>query len=102
VIERLNKDFVSTMSIIDDVTKRADSGDAVAQQLVKNWKYPVEMMFLTPNGQLVSKINSFEDFPGVHQDVSAPPGKGKQRPPVDERAHVNAFLKHLADHFGGD
>jgi hypothetical protein len=99
VINRLNKSFVSTSVIIDDVEKRAESGDELAKQLAAHWQYPLELMFLTPDGKLVSKLNSFEDFPGVHPDVSAPP-KGKHVPMEHERSHIDLFLKHVADHFG--
>jgi hypothetical protein len=57
------------------------------------------MMFLTPAGTVVSKLNSYKDFPGVHPDVVAPPKKQHvQR--EDERSHTDIFLKHLAMHFG--
>jgi hypothetical protein len=99
VINRLNKRFVSTSIIIDDVQKRAESGDELAQRLAAHWEYPLEMMFLTPDGKLVSKLNSFKDFPGVHPDVSAPP-KGMHVPVEHERSHIELFLKQVADHFG--
>jgi hypothetical protein len=52
-------------------------------------------MFLKTDGSLISKLNSFQDFPGVHPDVAAPPEK--QRVEVaNDRAHIDAFLKHLA------
>ena len=101
VINRLNKSFVSTASIIDDVEKRAESGDPLAQQLAAHWQYPLEMMFLTPAGTLVSKLNSFKDFPGVHPDVAAPP-KGEHGRMAHERSHIDVFLKHVADHFGNE
>jgi hypothetical protein len=75
VINRLNRRFVSTSMIIDDVHKRAKGGDGLAQLLAAHWEYPLEMMFLTPDGKLVSKLNSFKDFPGVHPDVAGPPAQ---------------------------
>ena len=75
VITRLNKDFVSTSIIIDDLEKRAADGDELAKKLAAEWVYPVEMMFLMPDCTVVSKLNSYKDFPGMHPDVSAPPGK---------------------------
>ena len=96
VIKRLKKDFVCTAIIIDDVNKRAEAGDELARQLAAHWKYPVEMIFLTPACRLVSKLNSYADFPGAHPDVVAP---GSQVPVEDERAHVDAFLRHVDRHF---
>ena len=84
--------------IIDDVNKRAENGDELAKALAANWKYPLEMMFLTPQCKLISRLNSFDDFQGVHPDVVAPPRH--QNVPMDhERSHVDAFLKHVSAHF---
>jgi hypothetical protein len=95
VINQLNKNFVCTTIVIDDAKKRSEAGDELAKQLSTHWHYPLEIMFLKPDGSLISKLNSFQDFPGVHPDVAAPPEK--QRVEVaNERAHIDAFLKHLA------
>jgi hypothetical protein len=99
VITRLNKRFACTSIIIDDVEKRAARGDELAKQLVAHWEYPVEMMFLTPAGALVAKLNSFKDFPGMHPDVSAPPGK-RHVAGEDEHSHRTIFLNQVALHFG--
>jgi hypothetical protein len=99
VIHRLNKGFVCTSIIIDDVQKRAKTGDELAKQLAAHWEYPVEMMFLTPDCRLVSKLNSFENFPGVHPDVVAPP-RAEHVSVQHERAHIDVFLRHMANHFG--
>lgn len=98
VISRLNANFVCTTVIINDVKQRAAAGDELAKQLQAHWTYPLEMMFLRPDGGLISKLNSFKDFPGVHADVAAPPGKPRVEV-ANERAHAEAFLKHLAEHF---
>jgi hypothetical protein len=98
VISRLNRSFVCTSVIIDDVTKRAKSGDELARHLVTHYEYPFEMMFLTPGCKLVLKMNSFKDFPGLHPDVSAPPGK--QHVTNETRTNIGIFLKQMADHFG--
>ena len=84
--------------------KRAESGDELAKQLVNHWEYPVEMMFLSPSSAstkctLVSKLNSFKDFPGVRRDVVAPPKK-QHVELEDANSHREIFLKHLARHFG--
>jgi len=99
VITRLNSSFVNTTIIIDDLEKRAAHGDALAQHLVAQWEYPVEMVFLTPTCKLVSKLNSFKDFPGMHPDVSAPPGN-RHKAADQEHSHTNIFLNHVVLHFG--
>lgn len=98
VIRRLNERFVCTTVLINDVRKFADQGDALAKRLATEWTYPLEMMFLRPDGTLVYKLNSFKDFPGVHPDVAAPPGKERVELP-DERTRVEAFLKQLDERF---
>ena len=99
VIHRLNNHFICTSTIIDDVQKRAAQGDELAKLLAAQWEYPVEMMFLTPTGSVVSKLNSYRDFPGVHPDVVSPPKKQNvQR--EDEHSHTDIFLKHVSMHFG--
>jgi hypothetical protein len=102
VIDLLNRDFVSTTIIIDDAEKRAANGDPLAKELAAQWQYPLEMIFLTPAGKPVSKLNSFQDFPGVHPDVVAPPKTQDlpgAKPRMDEHSHRDIFLKHLARYF---
>ena len=98
MIARLNEGFVCTSLIIDEVNTRAENGDELAKTLAANWRYPLEMMFLTPQGELISRMNSFEDFPGAHPDVGAPPGH-QIVPMQKERTHVDAFLRHVSEHF---
>ena len=99
VISRLNKGFVCTTILIDDLEKRAATGDALAKQLTAEWEYPVEMMFVTRQGAVAAKLNSYKDFPGMHPDVSAPPGK-RFAVQGDEQAHSTVFLNCIAQHFG--
>jgi hypothetical protein len=99
VIARLNKSFVCTSMIIDDVNKLAQAGDELAKALAADWQYPLEMMFLSPECKLISKLNSFADFPGVHPDVAGP-NRGRHPVPLtDERSHVDTFLRHVSKHF---
>ena len=98
VIARLNQEYVCTSIIIDDLEKRAAHGDAFAKRLASYWEYPVEFLFVTAEGELVSKMNSFKDFPGMHPDVSAPPGK-RFTAQDEEHSHRTVFLKHLDAHF---
>jgi hypothetical protein len=48
---------------------------------------------------LVSKLNSYQDFPGVHPDVVSPPKKQHVQREGD-RSHTEIFLKHILRHFG--
>jgi len=97
VIRRLNENFVCTTVLIHDARRLADQGDELAKELVAQWTYPLEMMFLRTDGSLISKLNSFKDFPGVHPDVAAPPGR-ERVVVANERAHVDIFLRHLEEH----
>ena len=99
IISCLNKEFVSTSIIIDDLEKKAAAGDELAKHMRAEWVYPVELMFLTPAGKLVSKMNSYKDFPGMHPDVAAPPGH-RHAARGNEHSHSEVFLTHLARHFG--
>jgi hypothetical protein len=90
---------VCTSIIIDDLKMRAAAGDPLAKRLEGEWVYPLEMFFLTPSGVLISKLNSFKDFPGVHPDVAAPPQRAHQAM-TNEHLHKDVFLNHLARHFG--
>jgi hypothetical protein len=99
VVTLLNKRFACSLIIIDDLEKRAARGDEFAKRLVAQWEYPVEMVFVTPAGKLIAKLNSFKDFPGMHPDVAAPPSQ-THVPALDEHAHRNLFLKQVAAHFG--
>lgn len=96
---RLNQGFVCTSIIIDDLKKHAEGSDPLAKLLVSEWVYPLEILFLTPSGALVSKLNSFEDFPGMHPDVAAPPQR-RHQVMQKEHTHKDVFLNHLALHFG--
>ena len=101
VINRLNKEFVNTTIIIDDLEKWAAKGDELAKRLSSQWEYPVELILATPDGRPVSKLNSFKDFPGMHPDVSAPPGN-QHHGMAGEQTHSEIFLKQLDLHFSKD
>ena len=95
VIDEINENFVSTWIIIDDANKLAERGDPLAKTLASNWEYPIDIMFLTPEGKVVSKLNSFKDFKDVHPDVAAPPGKEKLPADAARPSHVEVFLRHV-------
>jgi hypothetical protein len=94
VIDEVNRRFISTSIILNDATTLAAKGNALARTITKNWNYPVDIMFLTPDGELMSKLNSFEDFGEPHPDVFIAP---KVRPPgAVKRSHAEIFLEHIA------
>ena len=94
VIDEVNRRFVSTTTIFDDASKLAAKGNGLARTIAKNWNYPVDIMFLTSDGELMGKLNSFEDFPDVHPDVFIAP---KALPPgTVKRSHREIFLEHIA------
>ena len=98
VIERLNQDFVCTWGLVSDVNELAQKGHPLAKTMAATWEYPVELMFLSPHGELISSLNSYKNFPRVHPEVSVPPGKGKKRAGGDP-THTEVFLEHLDEHF---
>ena len=97
VIAQLNKRFISTTILIDDLEARAKSGDEFAKRVAAEWEYPVEFIFLSPEGKPLSKLNSFKDFPGMHPDVSAPPGKEHW---ATKETHSDRFLNAIDRSYG--
>ena len=96
VIETLNERFVCTWVIIDDIKKRLGGKDEhLATMLLSLHEYPFDFMFLSPEGKFIARLNSFQDLPGAHPDVS--------HPRRDRRAsHVDVFMDTVAKHFGQD
>jgi hypothetical protein len=97
VIQKINDKFVSTWIPYPELKKLADSGDEFAQEVADHWKSPVNLMFLTPEGKFISKLDSHKDF-DVHPDTSTRPGQCKD--PASDINHARVFFKHLADHLG--
>ena len=99
MIDEVKRRFVSTATLIDDAATLAAKGNSLARTITSKWEYPVDIMFLTPDGQLVSKLNSFKDFTDVHPGVSMP--RPKEMPAGSaKRSHVDVFLEHVSRHFG--
>lgn len=71
VIDLVNEKFVATWVLIDDLKAPFHEGHVFARTLAGNWEYPLDLMFLTSEGELVSKLNSFRDLP-AHHDVGHP------------------------------
>ena len=99
IIKLINDQFVSTWILKDDLEALAKKGDKLAQQLDANLEYPImDLMFLTPDGRYLNKLNAFQDFLDVHPDVSIPRSTRKQRETI--KCNVDVFLEHVAAHFG--
>lgn len=97
VIKRINDTFVSTWILIDDAQKLAQNGNAFAETLASHWEFPMDLMFLSPEGKLIAKLNSFKDLSAAHSDVGHPPeGRGRDRP------HLEVFNGVIEKHFGKD
>ena len=98
MISEVKEKFISTATLIDDASKLADKGNPLAKSIAANWEYPVDVMFLSPEGKFLSKLNSFKDFTDVQPGVSMP--RRKDLPTGEaKRSHVEVFLDHVARHF---
>ncbi|MBI3865915.1 MAG: hypothetical protein HY290_28910 [Planctomycetia bacterium] len=80
---------MSTWALIDDVKSYDGKNNRLASSLADNWEYPLDLMFLTPKGAYVDKLNSFRDLPNAHVDVGHPGGHLKDSP-----SHSEIFLSH--------
>lgn len=95
IIELVNQKFVATWIIVDDAQRRAKDGDVLAKTLQANWQFPLDIMFVSADGSLLNKLNSFKHLRAAHSDVGHPPaGRGRSAP------HSETFLEHVAEHFG--
>jgi hypothetical protein len=92
VIETINRKFVSIWVIYDELITQAADGDRLARVLSVNHEYPLDFMFLTPNGQLITRLTSFKDLPSAHQAVAHPQRGGN--------SHFNVFMNRVKKHFG--
>lgn len=88
-----------TWILIDEAQQLGESGDPLAKTLAKHWEYPLDLMYLTSEGQFVSKLNSFKELRDAHPDVGHPPeGRGDSRPHLDVfMEHTDAFLVEQGD-----
>ena len=97
IIRRINDTFISTWILIDRAEQLADQGNSFANTLATNWEYPMDLMFLSPEGRMITKLNSFKHLRNAHSDVGHPP-EGRSR----DLPHIEVFLRTLEKHFGGD
>jgi hypothetical protein len=69
VIRLINDNFVSTWALIDDLKQNSAAGDHFAGTLAEHWEYPLDIVYLSADGEFRSKLNSFRDLPNAHPDV---------------------------------
>lgn len=96
VIETLNRGFVSTWIIIDDIMKKlGDEEHDLATMLIDQHQYPLDLVFLSPEGKLITRLTSFEDLGDAHAAVGHPQRERQE-------SHVDVFLDTVAKYFGED
>lgn len=86
---------MATWVLIDDLKEHSAAGNQFAATLQSNWEYPLDLMFLSPEGEFVSKLNSFRDLP-AHPHVGHPRhpfGPGTPTKLAVFHAHAMRFLK---------
>ena len=94
VIEILNDKFINTWIIIDDIMKRlGGKEDQLATTLLCLHQYPLDFMFLSPEGKCITRLESFKDLRAAHPAVGHP-----RREP--QESHVDVFLSTVAKYFG--
>jgi hypothetical protein len=71
IINLINDNFVPTWVLIDDLKPFAAAGNRFAETLESHWEYPLDLMFLSSDGEFVDKLNSFRDLP-AHPNVGHP------------------------------
>jgi hypothetical protein len=99
VIQRLNQGFVSTTLSYDELFKRAKSGDALAQTVLRQYEMPLVLVFLTADGKFATRLSSLSELNEVHPDTSRRP-ESPQYQSVDSAVHnARVFLNHIAKHF---
>jgi hypothetical protein len=100
VIREVNQRFVSTAITVDEAKKLASSGNPMAQTLIANWEESVVMVFLTPDGKFMSKLDSYKDFDDhclEQRSVGDVANRLREfeRGPIG-RSHEDTFLDHIA------
>jgi hypothetical protein len=98
VIRRINGQFVSTTITYPELAKMAKAGDELAGKAADHWSPPVTLMFLTPEGRFVTKLDVLRNLTDVHPDTANRPGQKKD--PASLSNNTRVFLEHLDQHFG--
>jgi hypothetical protein len=99
IIKLINERFVATWIVKDALEIRAKHGDKFARNVDAQLAYPImDLIFATPSGQYINKLNAFQDFLDVHPDVSVPRSARKRRETI--QSDVQVFLDHVATLLG--
>ena len=76
--------------LLDELKQSAGTDNRFADTLDGHWEYPLDLMFLSSDGEFVTKLNSFRDLPNPHPDVG-----GHGNPFTRHgRSHADVFLAH--------
>lgn len=95
VIQRINQQFVSTTLSYPVLKKYADSGHAIAREVLLHWNIPLVLVFLTPEGQFITKLSSLAELTEVHPDTTKRTEATQYHNPESEVNNTRVFLKHL-------
>ena len=98
VIQRINQKFVSATIPYLELSQLADSGHGLAREARLHWQIPLALVFLTPEGQFVTKLSPLTDLTEVHPDTSNHPESQKHSLNSDVN-NARVFLRHLTQHF---
>jgi len=94
VIETINDKFVSSWVIIDDIMKRLGNEHVVlANMLLTQHQYPLDFVFLTPEGKQITRLTSFEDLRDANPAVGHPKREAGE-------SHVAVFMDTVKKYFG--
>ena len=99
VIQRINQQFVSATLPYLELKKLADSGDGIAREVLAHWRTPLALVFLTPQGQFITKLSSLTDLAEVHPDTTKRPEAPQYHSLQSDVNNARVFLKHLTKHF---
>lgn len=93
MIDLINEKFIATWVLVDDLKAPSAAGNRFAETLHSHWEYPLDLMFLSVDGEFVSKLNSFRDLP-AHPNVGHPTHFGDPlEPAIPNKATI--FFSHV-------
>lgn len=99
MIERLNRQFVCTTLPYLALKEFGDSGNPLAREILRQWKVPLVLVFLSPEGRFVTKISSLEEVNQIHPDTTKRPEAPQYHASGSERNNARVFLDHLNRYF---
>lgn len=99
VIQRINQQFVSTTISADDLSKLAYFKNELAQKVLRHWETPLVLVFLSPEGELITKLTSLKELNKVHPDTSMRPEAPQIHSCTSDTENAQVFLEHVKKHF---